>query len=244
MVTEAQPAADTTFEIDGVTFLLDWSHRKIRRKSTHERFVICKTERHLDFYRRLTPRDTRNIFEIGMYEGGSLVLWDKLFRPDCLVGLDRRARPIEPLEQYRAGRPHIHTYYARGQDAPGAIMAARAHFKKGIDLVIDDASHLYEETRKTFENIFPLVRPGGLYIIEDWAWAHRPDAQQPGHDWHDRKALTNLVFELLVLSAASIVIESIHVDKGLVAIRKGAGTLPKGGLVIDGLLRGKALQPI
>ena len=41
-----------------------------------------------------------------------------------------------------------------------------------IDLVIDDASHRLAETRSSFESLFPHVRPGGLFIIEDWRCDH------------------------------------------------------------------------
>ena len=37
-----------------------------------------------------------------------------------------------------------------------------------LDLVIDDASHLYGPTMASFEVLFPRLRPGGLYVIEDW----------------------------------------------------------------------------
>ncbi len=43
-----------------------------------------------------------------------------------------------------------------------------------LDLVIDDASHMYEQTKRSFEILFPLLRPGGLYIIEDWSWGCWP----------------------------------------------------------------------
>ncbi len=41
-----------------------------------------------------------------------------------------------------------------------------------INLVIDDASHLYQETKVSFETLFPLLRPGRLYVIEDWNSDH------------------------------------------------------------------------
>ena len=43
------------------------------------------------------------------------------------------------------------------------------------DLIIDDASHLYSETKTSFETLFPQLRPGGLYIIEDWSWGCWPN---------------------------------------------------------------------
>src|SRR4029077_11377083 len=50
-------------------------------------------------------------------------------------------------------------------------------FNGSIDVVIDDASHLYGPTRRSFEILFPLLKPGGAYIIEDWPAGLRPDFQ-------------------------------------------------------------------
>ena len=47
-----------------------------------------------------------------------------------------------------------------------------------LDLVVDDASHTYEETRASFEFLFPLLSPGGVYVIEDWSWAHPPTTKR------------------------------------------------------------------
>jgi len=44
-----------------------------------------------------------------------------------------------------------------------------------VDLVIDDASHFLFETRESFRFLFPRLRPGGIYIIADWGWAHWPE---------------------------------------------------------------------
>jgi hypothetical protein len=35
------------------------------------------------------------------------------------------------------------------------------------DIVVDDASHLSSLTIKSFQILFPLVRPGGWYVVED-----------------------------------------------------------------------------
>ena len=38
--------------------------------------------------------------------------------------------------------------------------------------MIDDASHKLDLTRRSFEMLFPLLREGGVYVIEDWAAQH------------------------------------------------------------------------
>jgi len=51
-----------------------------------------------------------------------------------------------------------------------------------IDVVIDDCSHLAEPTRLAFDTLFPHVRPGGFYVVEDWGtgyWPSWPDGKLP-----------------------------------------------------------------
>lgn len=50
-----------------------------------------------------------------------------------------------------------------------------ADLRGQLDLVIDDASHQYAPTKASFEALFPLIRPGGLYVIEDWSWGCWPN---------------------------------------------------------------------
>lgn len=235
---------DRTFTLDGLRFVSDVAGRVRAQDVDADTFVLRKPERNVEFYRALARRRPRNVLEIGMFEGGSMVLWDLLFAPQVLVGIDVRAKPIDAIERYRAGRPHIRTYYGRSPEKVGTPMAARESFPEGIDLVIDDSSHRYEATRQTFENLFPLVRPGGTYVVEGWAWAHKPGAQQEAHAAWDRPALTNLIFELAVLAGSQRVIESVHIEEGLFAVRKGPGALPAGG--IDGglVMRGRDLPLI
>jgi hypothetical protein len=37
----------------------------------------------------------------------------------------------------------------------------------GVDVVIDDGSHVASHQMKSFETLFPLLTDGGLYIVED-----------------------------------------------------------------------------
>jgi hypothetical protein len=233
-----------TFALDGAQFVLDNRAGALRAKSDDNTFVLVKTRRILEFYESLREGAPKNIFEIGMFEGGSLIYFDKLFAPKKLVGVDIRRTPIPALERYREARPHIKTYYSRAQDQPGTRGAAQSNFPGGIDLVVDDASHLYPETKRSFESIFPLVKPGGLYVIEDWAWAHRPKSQEKGAAWSDRPALTNLVFELTVLTAVARVIETVTIRDDLVCIKKGRGMLPASNLDLSGYLRSRTMPLI
>ena len=100
-------------------------------------------------------------------------------------------------------------------------------FAGALDLVIDDASHKYGPTKASFEAVFPLVRPGGLYIIEDWAWAHWSAFQSPDHRWARHEALTTLIFEVTeALGSAPDVVASIAIFQGFAVIERGDAELP------------------
>ena len=36
-----------------------------------------------------------------------------------------------------------------------------------VDLVIDDASHTLEHQQATYDALWPIIRPGGVMVIED-----------------------------------------------------------------------------
>src|SRR5258707_165435 len=117
-----------------------------------------------------------------------------------------RRPQAEALERYIASAglgDALKTHYGLDQANRTAVTALleREFPDKDIDLVIDDASHKYGPTKACFNAVLPYVRPGGLYIIEDWSWAqsHHEAFQKPGGIWHDELALTNLVFELILL---------------------------------------------
>lgn len=231
-----------SFELDGVTFVLDVRAGKDRGKSKDGEFVLVKSTEFLRFYRGLQERHPKNILEVGMFEGGSLVLFDKLFEPEKLVGVDIRD-PIEALEKYRENRDHIRPFYGLSQNDPKLPGILREEFPDGIDLVVDDASHHYGLTGATFHLCFPFLKPGGLYVIEDWSWSHKPANQSPTHPWYKKPALTNLIVDLVINMPGSQQMDRVTVHRDLVVVEKAetaTGTID----LSDGhdLLRGRKLS--
>lgn len=209
-----------SFEIGDIKFIADIRAGKDRGKSKPGEFILVKTKAFLEFYRSLQRRNLRNVLEIGMFEGGSLVLFDKLYEPEKLVGIDIRKDRIEPLEQYREKRQHIRSFYGLSQDDPKLPGILREEFPHGIDLIVDDASHQYDLTRETFHLCFPLLSPGGLYVIEDWSWSHKPPTQSDTHPWFKRPALTNLILELVINAPNSQQMHQVAVHRDLVVVEK------------------------
>lgn len=211
-----------SFEMDDIRFILDIRSGKDRGTSKDGEFILVKTNAFLKFYRELLQRQPKSILEIGMLEGGSLVLFDKLYNPEKLVGVDIRRDPIEPLERYREDRGYIVPFYGLSQNNPELANILQREFPDGIDLIVDDASHQYELTRETFHLCFPHLKPGGLYVVEDWAWSHTPPHQKSEHPWFDKPALTNLIMDLVVNIPYSKHIDRVTVNRNLVAVEKAA----------------------
>lgn len=47
--------------------------------------------------------------------------------------------------------------------------------------MIDDASHIGYLSKLTFEAVFPYLRAGGLYVVEDWATGYLDDWPDGSH---------------------------------------------------------------
>lgn len=117
------------------------------------------------------------VCEIGVERGYSLAMWQDLFPASpAIVGVDRRDEGVEEAH-WPAG---THKVVAE-QDDP-RLPALVTAFAPGFDLIVDDCSHLGHLTRATHAMLWPLVNPGGFYVVEDWAdpwmfpdWPRWPD---------------------------------------------------------------------
>lgn len=220
-------AADGTFELGGSNFVIDCT-RGARRPSDSHAFTVVKSEPYIRFYEELAIASPRGLLELGIFQGGSYVLLDKLFAPERMSAVELSATPIAPLVDYIARTPGRSAHFATSQSDPTALRRIVAEDLAGnLDLVIDDASHAYEHSRISFEVLFPLLAPHGMYIIEDWAWAHHPAYQGDDAPLAKRPALTNLLFEQIMLLGSTNLIAEIQVRKPFYVIRKsGMRTAP------------------
>ena len=147
-----------------------------------------KTPELLRFYEQLFTTDGpfEKVVELGIYRGGSIVLWNEALHPAKLVGIDldpEREEIASALGRYleaTASGERVRTYWRTAQhDAERIPEIARQEFEGAIDLVIDDCSHIYTPTRLSFLMLFPLLRSGGAYVIEDWGTDRLPDFHDP-----------------------------------------------------------------
>jgi len=146
----------------------------IRRKYGHEsdlldlyaagsERVVHKWHHYIPIYDRYMSRWRNRPFrflEIGVSKGGSLDLWRKYFGPEAVIfGID-----IEPACKAFDG---ISAQVRIGSQDDPAFLSSVVEEMGGVDMVLDDGSHVMEHVRKSFEVLFPKLSYGGTYMIED-----------------------------------------------------------------------------
>ena len=93
--------------------------------------------------------------------GASLKVWRNYFPATYIYGID-----IHPDAIFTEDR--ISTLLGNSTDSVwvAKVMTPLAPF----DIIIDDGSHDHKAQQETAKNFLPLVRPGGMYFIEDASW--------------------------------------------------------------------------
>lgn len=118
----------------------------------------------------------KTIIEIGTFEGESTKIISRSFPNAKILSLDLNIRPIDFSEYQNI------EYKQADQTNPEQIIELIIDkFPDGVDLVIEDASHIGFFSKITFDTIFPLVNSGGAYFIEDWGtgyWDSWPDGSR------------------------------------------------------------------
>ncbi len=99
------------------------------------------------------------ILEIGVEEGKSMRLWEAYFPTANIFGLD-----IMSKTQHDSAR--VATLVA-DQGKREELKAALDRIGRDFDIIIDDGGHRMDQQQISFATLFPVVKPGGLYIIED-----------------------------------------------------------------------------
>ena len=207
MVVDLQWTDDSHFTLSGLPFYCSVSD--YTRLTTEQEIILLKNKRMVEEYKALmTGQRSKNVLEFGIFEGGSAVLLTLLGNLQRFVGID--LRPPSPalaavLKNHAVGQ-HISLHYRTNQGDREAVrrIVAQEFGTDPLDLIIDDGSHQYELTRSSLEASFGYLKPGGLYSIEDWGWAHwRGIWQTDQSSFAGRTPLSNLIFELVVAAASA-----------------------------------------
>jgi hypothetical protein len=176
-------------------------------------------DRHLSRYRKRPLR----LLEIGVSAGGSLHLWREYFGDDAVIyGID-----IDPgCSQFNGQDGQVRI----GSQSDPTFLRAVVSEMGGVDVVIDDGSHIASHQRITLDALFPLLNPDGVYICEDLHTAYWPTYEgaygkssnfiEVGKrivddihtDFHSRKAR--------IIADAARTVDGVHFYNSMVVIEK------------------------
>lgn len=133
------------------------------------------------------------LLEVGVATGGSVRMWRDYFPRGSIVGIDRKLPPFFGTEE------RIRLFEGDQADPSFLSHVAMETAPEGFDIVIDDASHIGELTKRTFWHLFDRhLKPGGVYAIEDWGtgyWDDWPD----GKTFNPKRLIPSQMWSELVL---------------------------------------------
>ena len=233
--------SETEFEVGGLRFLCALNDYTL--KTNQDRVVILKNRHDLASYARVFEDGApKNMLEFGIFQGGSPALFSLWFELERFVGIDfaPAVTEFDALCRDRALDNTIRNYYGVSQTDQLAIedIIKREFENRSLDVIIDDASHNYDFTKRTFEIAFPFLKPGGCYVIEDWGWAHWPNSPFFKGD----TALSMLVMELIMLSASRRdIIEEIRVFPSFAFVIKSSNAPTLTQMSLDQLYNKRGL---
>lgn len=119
-----------------------------------------------------------NLLEIGIDENESLKLWKGYFNNVNLHGIDIDEKEFDNTEV---------TLHKVDQSNALELDQFVANVGIDFDVIIDDGSHVPEHQILTISKLWKLVKPGGIYIIEDIETSYWKKSKIYGYRFNARK---------------------------------------------------------
>ncbi|MBS0620861.1 MAG: class I SAM-dependent methyltransferase [Verrucomicrobia bacterium] len=119
--------------------------------------------------------DPIKFLEIGIYKGESAKLWEAYFPRADLHLIDITFAAVEYT-------PTRAKYHLVNQEDPADLVRFMKEVGGEFDVILDDGSHTMNQQITSLVTLFPYLKSGGMYIIEDLHtsyWKHWPGARHP-----------------------------------------------------------------
>lgn len=156
--------------MDNLSFLDQLAIKYGTDKGTTDHSYTSRYEIYLEQYRDVEF----NLLEIGVYNGSSIKMWKEYFPKANIVALD-----IDPkCKQYEEDRITIHIGDQTDVNFLNDVFNQYGHF----EIILDDGGHSWKQQIISFETLFPLLTPGGMYLVEDLHTSYKP--QSVWDDYH------------------------------------------------------------
>jgi demethylmacrocin O-methyltransferase len=188
-------------------------------------------QKHFEPYRELPVK----VLEIGIggYDaidagGESLRMWKHYFRRGLIYGLDIFEK---------TGVEESRIQVVQGDQGDEAFLDSLGRELGPFDIIIDDGSHMSHHVLASFNALFPHIKPGGIYVVEDLATAYWPawgGATDPSAQYKSIELIKNLLDGLHHLeqirngdaqpSMTESTVTGVHMYHNLALIEKGLNT--------------------
>lgn len=162
---------------------------------------------------------TGGIIEIGLQpdtQYASLNMWIELFPYMHIYGMDREA-PDKSENRY--------TIFNCDQSDANQLDTCIEKIKHPIYFINDDGSHVPEHQLLTFNKLFPLLKVGGVYIIEDIETSYWTKGHIYGYDTRYGKGHSKSIIEIFKNAIDGVNVEFSQSYKGKVQHQKEIGSI-------------------
>lgn len=170
-----RPTLDQLAHAEPVAAL--WTDKRTRREGDGEYILHGYTP----FYDREFTKwrdEPIRLLEIGLNVGASIKLWLQYFSKAKVVGMD--------INDFAFGMPieedllHRFSFVKANQFSPYDLQRF-AENQEPFDIIIDDGAHASGPIIMSHQYLWPLVKPGGYYCIEDFReCVNNPESHSPG----------------------------------------------------------------
>ena len=165
-------------------------------------------------------KDKKNsIIEIGLqpqWGAASLSLWLELFPNMYIYGLDIQT-PDEQSERY--------SIFKCDQSKISDLRHCKEKINHAVSIIIDDGSHIPEHQLLTFNELFPLLEVGGVYIIEDIETPYWTKEGLYGYETRYGKGHPKSIVEIFKNAVDGVNVEFSQSIKGKVEHQQEIGSI-------------------
>jgi len=120
--------------------------------------------RYYDFYFSHLRNKKIKILEIGFLYGDSARMWKEYFPQAELYFIDNDPKAFETYGKDLASSCH---FYVLDQADRKALLDFAVKSEGDFDIIVDDGGHKMHQQINSFEVLFPFLKSGGIYVIED-----------------------------------------------------------------------------
>jgi len=127
---------------------------------------INYTEPYLRYFE--AKRDEKlKILEIGIARGSGLLTWNEYFKNSQIFGLENWHKHSKTASDTIEKLIDNKIYIFEGDQSSREYLYEMTSITGNFDIIIDDGGHTMNQQQTSLGYLFPFLKSGGIYVIED-----------------------------------------------------------------------------